>query len=191
MKILTLCAVVACLLPCLSRAVPIDIGILTCDSYESDIMNAPPAAQREDAVDVVMWLFGYAVAKSGAHVMYGEALQQFGNALDLECKTHAKSTLLDAVATVKLTNINPMDLDALPCATFEARHADMAQSDPQSANTIMMWLLGYSVGKVGGHVLDSSKLAVFAAALADRCTQHPDSNLYDALAAVKLPKPKR
>jgi hypothetical protein len=191
MKIAAVCAVLVCLLPAMSHAAPIDLGALTCDKYENEIMNAPAASQHEDAVDVVMWLFGFAVAKSGAHVMYGDALQQFGNSLDIECKVHPNTSLLDTLATVKLANTNPMDLDTLGCATFEARHVEMAQSDPQSANTIMMWLLGYSVGKVGGRILDSNSLTAFAAGLANQCTQHPDSTLYDAVTSVKLPKQKK
>ncbi len=191
MKILALCALVVFLFPCLGRAGAIDLGVLTCDKYENEIMNAPAASQQEDAVDVVMWLFGYAVAKSGAHVMYGDALQQFGNALDIECKTHANNVLLDAVPAVKLANTNPMDLDTLGCSTFEERNTEMARSDPQSANTIMMWLLGYSVGKAGGRVLDSSMLAAFAERLAKRCSEQPEINLYEALTSVKLPKQKK
>ncbi len=137
MKIAAVCAVLVCLLPAMSHAAPIYLGALTCDKYENEIMNAPAASQHEDAVDVVMWLFGFAVAKSGAHVMYGDALQQFGNSLDIECKVHPNNSLLDTLATVKLANTNPMDLDTLGCATFEARHVEMAQSDPQSANTII------------------------------------------------------
>jgi hypothetical protein len=190
MKIVVQFALAVFLLPCASRAAPVDLGSLSCDTYENEIMNAPAAGQHEDAVDVVMWLFGYAVAKSGAHVMYGNALQQFGNALDVECKIHPNSSLLDTVPGVKLANTNPMDLDTLACATFEERHTQMAQSDPQGANTIMMWLLGYSVGKLGGRVLDSSALAVFAEGLAKRCSEHPDITLYDALTSVKPPKKK-
>jgi hypothetical protein len=55
----------------------------------------------------------------------------------------------------------------------------------------MMWLLGYSVGKAGGRILDSSSLSAFAAGLANRCTQHPDSTLYDAVTSVKPPKQKK
>jgi len=191
MKIPAWCAVAVLALPCLCRAGPIDIGALTCEKYEKEIMNAPAAAQHEDAVNVVMWLFGFAVAKSGAHTMYGDALQQFGNGLDVECRTHPDSVLADAVPLVKLANTNPMDLDALACATFEERHAQMVKSDPESADTIMMWLLGYSVGKAGGRMLDSSALTAFGAGLEKRCTDHPTINLYDAVTSVKPPKRKK
>ncbi len=184
-----------CLLVGVGRAEQINLGSLTCDQYETTIVNPPPppaasagdvqAPPRFDAVDVVMWLFGYAVAKSGAQVMYGDALQQFGNALDSECKIHPKDVLIDAVSAVKLVNVNPMDLTTLGCTIFEARHMDLEQSDPQSAATIMMWLFGYSVGKAGGHVLDPGGLTAFSAGLANQCTLHPEASLFDALTKIK------
>jgi len=184
-----------CLLAGVGRAEQINLGSLTCDQYETTIVNPPPppaasagdvqAPPRFDAVDVVMWLFGYAVAKSGAQVMYGDALQQFGNALDSECKIHPRDVLIDAVSAVKLVNVNPMDLTTLGCTIFEARHMDLEQSDPQSAATIMMWLFGYSVGKAGGHVLDPGGLTAFSAGLANQCTLHPEASLFDALTKIK------
>ena len=183
-----------CLLPCIGQAYQINLASMTCEQYEKTIMN-PPAASVEagtpDAVDVIMWLFGFAVAKSGAHVMYGDALQQFGNGLDSECKIHPANTLLDSIGAVKLADVNPMDLTTLECTTFEVRNADMAQSDPQSANTIMMWLFGFSVGKAGGHVLDPGGLRTFAAALSNQCTLHPAASLFDALTMVKQPRPRK
>ena len=181
------------LVPWASQAGEINLGSMTCDQYEKNLMNPPAAASAaapatgDDAVNVVMWLFGFAVARSGAHVMYGNALQQFGDALDSECKAHPVNTLLDSVGSVKLVETNPMDLATLACTVFETRHADMAQSDPQSATTIMMWLYGFSVGKAGGHVLDAGVLPEFAAALAKQCGAHPDDTLYGALSAVKTP----
>jgi hypothetical protein len=177
-----------------SRASEINLGSVTCDQYEKNLMNPPAAAAAtpgDDAVNVVMWLFGFAVAKSGAHVMYGNALQQFGNALDSQCKAHPADTLLDSIGAVKLVETNPMDLTTLGCTLFETRHTDMAQSDPQSATTIMMWLYGFSVGKAGGHVLDANVLPDFAAALAKQCTAHPDDSLFGTLSAVKMPKARK
>ena len=181
-------------LPRATRASEINLGSMTCDQYEKKLMNPPAAAAAtpgDDAVNVVMSLFGFAVAKSGARVMYGNALQQFGNALDSQCKAHPADTLLDSIGAVKLVETNPMDLTTLGCTVFETRHTDMAQSDPQSATTIMMWLYGFSVGKAGGHVLDANVLPDFAAALAKQCTAHPDDSLFGTLSAVKMPKARK
>ena len=197
MKHAVISALAAILLsmPWVSRAGEISLRSITCDQYENTLMNPPTAAAADaaaahgdDAVNIVMWLFGFAVAKSGAHAMYGNALQQFGNALDTECKVHPGSTLLDAVGAVKLVETNPMDLTALGCTVFETRHADMAQSDPQSATTIMMWLYGFSVGRSGGHVINAAVLPQFSAALAQQCTAHPNGSLYDALGEINTPK---
>jgi HdeA/HdeB family len=131
-----------------------------------------------------MWLFGYSVAKSGEHVMYGDALTSFGFALDAECKNNPSSSLLEAVTSIRPKRDKPMDLTTLSCATFESRHVESTRTDPESADTIMMWLFGYSVGQSGSHLFDASALAHFATTLQARCAQHPDDSLFDALAAV-------
>jgi hypothetical protein len=76
-----------------------------------------------------------------------------------------------------------MDLTRLDCPTFEARHIALHKSDPESANTLTMWLFGYAVGLSGGHVLDASALGRFDNALAERCTQHPQDSVFNALSA--------
>jgi hypothetical protein len=138
-----------------------------------------------------MWLFGYAVAKSGAQVMYGDALTSFGFALDSECKNNPSNSLLDALAVVKPRSSNPMDLTTLDCATFESRHESMTRSDPESANTIMMWLFGFAVGKSGSHIFDADSVAYFGSALQAQCAKHPQGSLFDALTAVKTSKPAK
>ncbi len=134
----------------------INLATLSCDKYENQIIGstdgARPAAQsaarpttqsaapRIDAIDTVMWLFGFSVAKAGEHVMYGEALASFGFALDAECKNNPSASLLEAVTAVRPNRDKPMDLTTLNCAAWEARHAQSAETDPESATTIMMWL---------------------------------------------------
>jgi hypothetical protein len=184
LPILWICA----LTPGWSHAGQLNFASLSCAKYESQIMNAAPATPGEDAVNVVMWLFGWSVGKSGAHVMYGDALQQFGNALDGACKSNPSSSVLDALGSVKPNSSNPMDLGTLSCVTFEARHLDMSRTDPESATTIMMWLYGFSVGRKGGNTLDSLEVGPFGTALAARCNQHTAESLLDALAGVALPK---
>jgi hypothetical protein len=128
-----------------------------------------------------MWLFGYSVGKAGEHVMYGDALTSFGFALDAECRNNPSTTLLQALAIVRPKRDKPMDLMTLNCRDFESRHADSMQSDASSANTIMMWLFGYSSAQSGSHVFDPGKVATFAATLQSRCTQHAEESLYDVL----------
>lgn len=184
-------ATLLCLTSLASHAALLNIATLSCDKYENEIVGsaAVPAAagstRQFDSIDTVMWLFGYAMGKAGEHVMYGDALSSFGFALDAECRNNPSTSLLEALGAVRPKRDNPMDLMTLSCAAFEARHADSMRSDPESANTIMMWLFGYSVAQTGGHVFDSNGLDPFAATLKTRCTQHPDESLYDTLAGDK------
>lgn len=184
-------AVLLCLAPLASQAAQLNIATLSCDKYENEIVGStaasPPAGSTRqfDSIDTVMWLFGYAMGKAGEHVMYGDALTSFGFALDAECKNNPSTSLLEALRTVRPKRDKPMDLTTLNCSAFEARHAESMRSDPESANTIMMWLFGYSVAQTGSHVFDSNGLGSFAAALEKRCTQHPEESLYDALDGAK------
>jgi hypothetical protein len=185
----------AWLLPLVGRAGELNLATLSCDKYENEIIAAPQSGQpadsggRLDAIDTVMWLFGFSVAKAGEHVMYGDALTSFGFALDAECKNNPSTSLLDALSTIRPKRDKPMNLMTVNCASFESRHAESTRTDPESANTIMMWLYGYSVGQSGSHLFDAGGVAPFAAALQTRCTQHPDESLFDALGAVKLSPP--
>jgi hypothetical protein len=188
----------ACLLPRASHAAEFNLATLSCDKYENEIVGSPdgsaaPAAapdlsKHPDPIDTVMWLFGYSVGKAGEHVMYGDALTSFGFALDAECKNNPSTSLLQALRFVRPKRDKPMDLMTLNCKTFEARHAESMQSDAASANTIMMWLFGYSVAQSGSHIFDAGKVAPFATTLQSRCAEHPDDSLYDVLAEVSHAK---
>jgi hypothetical protein len=184
----------ACLLPLAARAAELNLATLSCDKYENEIVGSPDGSttpdpsKRPDPIDTVMWLFGYSVGMAGEHVMYGDALTSFGFALDAECRNNPSTSLLQALRIVRPKRDKPMDLMTLNCKTFEARHAESTQSDPSSANTIMMWLFGYSVAQSGSHVLDAGKVAPFAATLQNLCGEHPEESLYDVLADVSHSK---
>lgn len=186
----------ACLIPLASRAAEVNIATLSCDKYENEMVGSPDGSaaaaaapsQRADSIDTVMWLFGYSVGKAGEHVMYGDALTSFGFALDAECRNNPSTSLLQALAAVRPKRDKPMDLMTLNCRDFESRHAESMQSDASSANTIMMWLFGFSVAQSGSHVFDASKAAPFAATLQNRCTLHPEESLYEVLMAVSQVK---
>jgi len=198
----------AALLPLGARAAQLNLATLSCDKYENEIVGsigapagagpvaatpgAPGPAMGKapsrplDAIDTVMWLFGYSVGKAGEHLMYGgDALTSFGFALDAECKDNPSTSLLEAIGVVKPNRDKPMDLMTLNCATFESRHAESSRTDPDSANTIMMWLYGYSVGQSGSHLFDPSGVNAFAGALQIRCQQHSGESLYETLSALK------
>jgi hypothetical protein len=137
----TLCFCLCCFAGA-SRAAQVNLATMTCVRYQNEVIAPPVATPGADAINTMMWLFGYAVGNSGAHVMYGDALAGFGFALDAECKNNPTESLLDALAKIKPDNKNPMDLTGLECQTFASRHLELVKSDHESAETIMMWLFG-------------------------------------------------
>jgi hypothetical protein len=179
------------LIPCISSAGELNLATLTCAKYENEVLPAAASNPTADSLNTVMWLFGYSVAKSGAHVMYPEALAPFGFALDNECKSNPNESLLDALGVVKPDPKNPMDLNALECAAFASRHVELARTDPESATTIMMWLFGFSVARSGSHIFDANSVGLFQTALLADCAKHPNQPLFGALTAVKMSKPAR
>jgi hypothetical protein len=172
------------------HATPVNLATMTCARYQNELMAPAVPTPGFDSINTVMWLFGFSVGKSGAHLMYGDALAGFGFALDAECKNNPAESLLDAVAVVKPDNKNPMDLSELECQTFAARHLDLVKSDRESADTIMMWLYGFAAAKSGSHLLDQSGLGNFEGTLLADCQKSPGRSLFEELSAIKLPKLK-
>ena len=177
-----------CLLPRVSRAGALNLATLTCEKYENEVLPAAVTNPAADSINTVMWLFGYSVAKSGAHVMYSDALSPFGFALDNECKSNPAESMLEALAIVKPDTKNPMDLANVECGSFASKHAEFARSDTESATTIMMWLFGFSVARSGSHLFDPDSLQSFSGALLADCAKHPTKSLFDTLTALKIPK---
>jgi hypothetical protein len=190
MKLFSACVFGLCLMAAASRAAEVNIATLTCVRYQNEMLAAPATSASTDPINIVMWLFGYSVAKSGAHVMYGDALAGFGFSLDAECMNNPAESLLDALSAVKPNSKNPMDLNALNCATFATRHVELTRSDSESADTIMMWLFGFAVASSGSHVYDSNSFGPFQTALMADCAKRPERSLFDTLSAVKFSKPK-
>jgi hypothetical protein len=179
----------AALMPPRSHAVELDLAAVSCSKYENEMLASALPGYTTDPIDTVMWLFGFSVAKAGGRAMYGDSLTAFGFALDAECKNNPTTTLLHAVTNVKSKRDNPMDLTRLDCATFETRHVALRKSDPENANTLTMWLFGYSVGISGSHIFDAGSLSKFDSGLDERCTKHPQDSLFDALSAIGAPRP--
>ena len=188
MKLLGGCLLFLCLWGGSSSAAEINLATLNCAKYQNELVGPGAPTPTPDPINTMMWLFGYSVGKSGGHVMYGEALAPFGFALDAECKSNPIESLMDALAAVKPNSKNPMDLSTLQCATFAARHVELARTEAESANTIMMWLFGFSVGTSGSHIFDASGRDAFGSALLADCTKYPQRSLYDELRAVKFTK---
>ena len=191
MKLFAAVALGVCMAPCLSRAAELNLATLSCGKYENEVLPAAASNPTADSLNTVMWMFGYSVAKSGAHVMYPEALAPFGFALDNECKSNPAESMLDALAIVKPEPKNPMDLASLDCAAFASRHMELARTDPESATTIMMWLFGFSVARSGSHIFNADSLSSFQTALLADCAKQPTQTLFDALSAVRPSKPAK
>src|SRR5260370_40805377 len=175
----------------MTRVAGWNLATLTRGKYKKEVRPGAASNPTVDSLNTVMWLFGYSVAKSGAHVMYPEALAPFGFALDNECKSNPAESMLDALGILKPEPKNPMDLTTLECAAFASRHVELARTDPESATTIMMWLFGFSVARSGSHIFDADSLNSFQAALLADCAKHPRQALFDALTAVKTSKPAK
>ena len=79
---------------------PMDLSILECASFASrheQFLRSDP----ESATTIMMWLFGFSVARSGSHIFDAAALGSFQTALMAECANRPGITLLDALAAVK------------------------------------------------------------------------------------------
>jgi hypothetical protein len=188
MKLLAAIALCSSLLPCMSSAAVINLATLTCAKYENEVLPAAASNPDADSINTVMWLFGFSVAKAGAHVLYPDALSPFGFALDNECKSNPAESMLDALVIVKPESKNPMDLANVDCSAFASRHAQFVSSDPESATTIMMWLYGFSVARSGSHLFDAAGRPAFETALLADCAKHPGATLLDTLTALSKTK---
>jgi len=175
-------------IPCMSRAAELNLSTLTCVKYENEVLPAAASNPSADSIDTVMWLFGYSIGKSGAHVMYSDALAPFGFALDNECKSNPEENLLVALSIIKPESKNPMNLANVECSTFASRHAEFARTDMESAKTIMMWLFGFAVAKSGSHLFDADSLHAFGTQLLADCAKHPNASLLDTLITLRISK---
>jgi hypothetical protein len=186
MKLLATIALGLCLAPCVSGAGGLNLATLTCDKYENEVLPAAASSRSADTLDTVMWLLGYSVAKSGAHIMYSGALAPFGFALDNECKSNPAESLLEALKTVNPESKNPMDLANVECSSFASRHVEFARTDAESAKTVMMWLFGFAVARSGGQLFDADSLHTFETALLADCAKHPGASLFGRLTRIKF-----
>jgi len=84
-----------------------------------------------------------------------------------------------------------LNLATLSCDKYEneilpslgsAQNTDPAK--PDSINTVM-WLFGYSVAKLGEHVMYGDALMSFGFALDAECKNNPSTSLLEALTAVR------
>jgi hypothetical protein len=79
---------------------PMDLSTLECASFatrHADFLRTDP----DSATTIMMWLFGFSVARSGSHIFDADALGSFQTALLADCAQQPRKTLLDALKAVK------------------------------------------------------------------------------------------
>src|SRR5258708_4542414 len=113
MKSFALFVLALSLIPCIGSAGELNLATLTCAKYENEVLPAAASNPTADSLNTVMWLFGYSVAKSGAHVMYPDALAPFGFALHSECKSNPRQSQLHELAIFKPEPKHPIHLALL------------------------------------------------------------------------------
>jgi hypothetical protein len=79
---------------------PMDLQGLQCATFAARHLDLLKS-DRESADTIMMWLFGFAVAKSGSHVFDASGLSVFDAALMADCKKYPDRNLFDALVTVK------------------------------------------------------------------------------------------
>ena len=80
---------------------PMDLSTLECASFaarHTEFMRT----DSESATTIMMWLFGFSVARSGSHIFDADALGAFQTKLLADCAGHPGITLLEALSPVKL-----------------------------------------------------------------------------------------
>jgi hypothetical protein len=58
-------------------------------------------SDRESADTIMMWLFGFAVAKNGSHLFDPGGLKSFEASLMADCQKYPGRSLFDALAAAK------------------------------------------------------------------------------------------
>jgi hypothetical protein len=79
---------------------PMDLTALECAAFASrhvELARTDP----ESATTIMMWLFGFSVARSGSHIFDADLLSSFQAALLADCAKHPKLSLFDALTAIK------------------------------------------------------------------------------------------
>jgi hypothetical protein len=80
---------------------PMNLSTLECGAFASRHVEFA-RTDPESATTIMMWLFGFSVAKSGSHIFDADSLGSFQTVLLADCAKHPARTLLDALAAVKI-----------------------------------------------------------------------------------------
>jgi hypothetical protein len=81
---------------------PMNLTTLECKAFASrhvELARTDP----ESATTVMMWLFGFSVARSGSHIFDADSLSSFQTALLADCAKHPDHALFDALSAVMIS----------------------------------------------------------------------------------------
>jgi hypothetical protein len=78
------------------RQNPMDLTRLDCATFETRHQSLAKS-DPESAKTLTMWLFGYAIALSGTHVLDAESLVKFDDSLNDRCAKHPEDSVYDAL----------------------------------------------------------------------------------------------
>jgi hypothetical protein len=80
---------------------PMNLATLDCAVF-APRHTAMAASDPESATTIMMWLFGFSVAKSGGHLFDADSLAAFQTALLADCAKRPNVSLYDVLSTLKM-----------------------------------------------------------------------------------------
>lgn len=81
---------------------PMDLAALECATFAPRHVELA-RTDAESATTIMMWLFGFSVARSGSHIFDADSLNSFQAVLLADCAKHPKRSLFDALTAVKIS----------------------------------------------------------------------------------------
>jgi hypothetical protein len=79
-----------------------DLMVLECQTFATRHLDLVKS-DAESARTIMMWLFGFGVAKSGSRVFDADGVGTFEAALMADCKKNPARNLFDALSAVKFS----------------------------------------------------------------------------------------
>jgi hypothetical protein len=77
-----------------------DLSGLECQTFATRHLELQQS-DRESADTIMMWLFGFAVAKTGSHLFDSSGLKNFEGSLMADCQKNPGRNLFDELVAVK------------------------------------------------------------------------------------------
>ena len=81
---------------------PMNLTTLECPEFESRHVEMA-RTDPESATSIMMWLFGFSVARSGGHLFDADSLSAFQGKLAAYCAKHPATSLFDALSALNMS----------------------------------------------------------------------------------------